>query len=108
MYKIKRKVDGGIERFKAYLVTKGFHQQEGVDFGETFSPMVKPTTIRMVLSLAVSRGWHLRKIDIQNAFLHGVLQEDVYMTQPLGFIHPQLSHHVCMLQKSLYGLRQAP
>ena len=71
MYKIKRKVDGGIERFKSYLVTKGFHQQEGVDFGETFSPMVKPTTIRMVLSLAVSRGWHLRQIDIQNAFLHG-------------------------------------
>ena len=88
VYKIKRKADGGIERFKARLVTKGFHQHEGVDFGETFSPVVKPTTIRMVLSLVVSRGWHLRKIDIQNAFLHGILQKDVYMTQPPGFIHP--------------------
>ena len=59
VYKIKRKADGGIERFKARLVAKGFHQQESVDFGETFNPMVKPTTIRMVLSLAASRGWHL-------------------------------------------------
>ena len=70
--------------------------------------MVKPTAIRMVLSLAVSCGWHLRQIDIQNSFLHGVLQEDVYMTQPPGFIHPQLTHRVCKLQKSLSGLREAP
>ena len=70
--------------------------------------MVKPTTVRLVLSLAVSRGLHLQQIDVQNAFLHDVLQEDVYMTQPPGFIHPQFLQHVCKLQKSLYDLRQAP
>jgi hypothetical protein len=60
-----------------------------------------------MLSLAVSHGWYLRQIDVQNAFLHGLLHEDVFMTQPFGFIYPQLPHHVCKLQRSLYGLRQA-
>jgi histone deacetylase 1/2 len=81
------KTDGDIERFKAKLSAKGFHQQERFDFSETFSPMVKPTTLRFVLSLAISHGWHLRQIDVQNAFLHGYLHEDVYMAQPLGFVH---------------------
>jgi hypothetical protein len=90
VYKVKRKADGNIERFKAHLVAKGFHQQEGVDFSETFSPVVKPPTVKLVLSLVVSHGWYLRQIDVQNAFLHGLLHEDVFMTQPPGFIHPQL------------------
>jgi histone deacetylase 1/2 len=107
VYKVKRKADGNIERFKARLVTKSFHQQEGVDFGETFSPVVKPPTIRLILSLAVSHGWYFSQIDVQNAFLHGLLHEDVFMTQPFGFIYPQLPHHVCKLQRSLYGLCQA-
>jgi histone deacetylase 1/2 len=106
--RIKRKADGGIEHFKARLIAKGFHEHEGVDFLETFSLVIKPTTIHMVLSVAISRGWHLRQIDVQNAFLHGFLNEDVCMAQPLGFLHPQYPQHVCKLHKSIYGLCQAP
>jgi hypothetical protein len=108
VFKIKRKSDGTIDRYKAQLITKGFHQQPGIDFGETYSPVVKPTTIRLVLSLAVTNNWPIRQLDVQNAFLHGDLQEAVYMTQPPGFIHPLKPHHVCHLRKALYGLKQAP
>ena len=105
---VKRKVDGSIERLKARLVAKGFHQQADVDFGETYSPVVKPTTIRTVISIAFSAGWSIKQIDIQNAFLHGFLSEDVYMVQPPGFLHPSFPNHVCKLQKAIYGLKQAP
>jgi hypothetical protein len=73
VFKLKRKADGSIERHKARLVAKCFHQQAGIDYGETFSPVVKPTTVRIVQSLAYSAGWSLKQIDIQNAFLHGSL-----------------------------------
>ena len=108
VFQVKRNADGSIERYKARLVAKGFHQLPGIDFEETYSPVIKPTTVKTVLSIAVSRGWVLRQFDVQNAFLHGHLFEDVYMSQPPGFVHPQCPNHVCKLKKALYGLKQFP
>jgi hypothetical protein len=75
VYKVKRKADSTVDRFKARLVAKGYKQRYGIDYLETYSHVVKPAAVRIILSLAVSQGWSLRQIDIQNAFLHGVLQE---------------------------------
>lgn len=72
-------------QYKGRLVVKGYLQEARVDFQETFSPVVKPTNIRVVLALAVSMGWSLRQVDINNAFLNGDLQEEIYMEQPAGF-----------------------
>lgn len=89
-------------------MAKGFHQQAGVDYGDTFSPVIKITIVRLVLAIDVSFGWTCKQLDVQNAFLHGELQEVVYMEQPSTFVHPDCPQHVCQLRKALYSLKQAP
>ncbi|GJV93964.1 ribonuclease H-like domain-containing protein [Tanacetum coccineum] len=108
LFKHKFHADGTLSRYKARLVANGSSQQLGVDFDETFSPVVKPATIRTVLSLVVSRKWPIHQLDVKNAFLNGDLSETVYMHQPPGFVDARFPNHVCRLQRSLYGLKQAP
>jgi hypothetical protein len=78
-YKVKHKADGTVDHHKAYFAANGFKQRLRIDYDDTFSPVVKSATIRLVLSLTASQGWDLRQLDVQNVFLHGVLEEEVYM-----------------------------
>ena len=97
-----------MSKHKARLVAKGYAQTYGIDFEETFSPVAKMATIQSVIALAASKGWILHQMDVKNAFVHGDLQEEVYMDQPLGYEDLDHPNHVCKLKKALYGLKQAP
>jgi hypothetical protein len=100
--------DGSLAMRKARWVLHGFSQHPSIDYDKTFSPIVKPSTIRLVLRIAVSSSWPIRQLDVKNAFLHGTLNEVVYCQQPPGFVAASRPEHVCRLHKSLYGLKQAP
>jgi hypothetical protein len=106
VFKVKQKADGSLDRFKARLVAKGFEHQDGIDFTETFSPVIKSSTIRTILAIAVHFEWPIRQLDVSNAFLHGSLEEEVFMEQLPGFTNKEFPDR--HLQKSLYGLKQAP
>ena len=107
VYRIKGEDDGS-KRYKARLVVKGFEQRYGIDYTDVFTPVVKLTTIRLVLSMVVAENLLLHQMDVNTTFLHGDLEDELYMTQPEGFVVKGKENLVCKLKKSLYGLKQAP
>lgn len=100
--------NGEEERPKARRVARDNTQRYGVDFSETFSLVIKTMTNRLVLDISVNRGWQLKQFYVNNAFLQGELQEEVYVTQLSGFVDTDRPHHICRLKKPIYGLKQAP
>ena len=108
VYRLKTEEGNSLPRYKARLVVKGFSQKKGIDFDEIFSPVVKMSSIRVVLALAASMDLEVEQLDVKTAFLHGDLEEEIYMEQPEGFHEKGKEQLVCLLKKSLYGLKQAP
>ncbi|MCO5609434.1 hypothetical protein L7F22_063660 [Adiantum nelumboides] len=106
VYKVKLNVNGSIDKHKARLVAKGFAQHYGEDYDETFAPVAKMTMVRLTIALATFFGWILTQMDVNNAFLNGNLEEEVYMHQPQGYVDYNHAHKVCQLRKALYGLKQ--
>ena len=108
VFKKKVGADGKVERFKARLVAQGFTQKYGDDYDETFCPVVRLESLRMMLALAVQHDLELHQVDVTTAFLNGTLEEEVFMKQPEGFVVPGSEELVCRLKKSIYGLKQSP
>nr|CAN64686.1 hypothetical protein VITISV_013732 [Vitis vinifera] len=107
VFKTKKDSLGNIERYKARLVAKGFTQKEGIDYTETFSPVSKKDSLRIILALVAHFDLELQQMDMKTAFLNGELEEEVYMKQPEGFSSSDGEQLVCKLKKSIYGLKQA-
>lgn len=108
IFKIKRNSDGSINKYKSMLVAKGYIQRHEIDFDEVFAPVARIETVRFIIALAASNGWEVHHLDVKTAFLHGDLKEDVYVTQPEGFVVKGSEGKVYKLKKALYGLKQAP
>eukprot|EP00253_Pinus_taeda_P027305 PITA_27305 len=106
--RVEINADWSVEKFKARLVAKGYSQQEGIDFDDTFAPIAKLNTIRILICLATKHKWKLHQLDVKSAFLNGELEEEIYLVQPPGFVKKGQEHLVCKLHKALYGLKQAP
>jgi hypothetical protein len=108
VFKKKLRPDGTIDKYKTRIVAKDYTQKEGGDFFDTYSPVVRLTIIRVLLSLAASHGLLVHQMDVKTAFLNGELEEEIYMTQPDGSVVKDQDDKVCKLMKSLYGLKQTP
>jgi len=108
VYKIKHNADGSVNRYKERLVAKGYAQTYGIDYEKTYNLVAKMTTVKTIIAMVVTKGWSLHPMDVMNVFLHGDLQEQVYMEQPLGYVDQTHLNLVCKLKKVLYGLKQAP
>jgi hypothetical protein len=107
-YKIKHAADGSEEKFKARFVPRGFTQKEGIDYDETFVPVARYTSIRVIIALASVLSWKLHQIDVKTTFLNGKIEHEVFVEQPDGFVLHNKDTYVCKLRKALYGLKQAP
>jgi len=108
LFKRKRRVDGSVERHKVRLVAKGFTQKHGIDYFDTYAPVARIATIRLLIAIAAIHKLVIHQMDVKTAFLNGELDEEIYMEQPEGFVMPGQEKKVCRLRKSLYGLKQAP
>jgi hypothetical protein len=108
VFKLKRDEASAIVKHKARLVARGFVQREGIDFDDTFAPMARMESVRLLFALAAQEGWRVHHMGVKSAFLNDDLKEEVYVHQPLGFAIPGKEGKVLRLRKALYGLRQAP